>query len=326
LTPLYFLVTWCRNILYDRNIKFSKSYKIPVICVGNLSVGGTGKTPMVFYLIQLLKNNYAVATLSRGYKRQTKGFVLADANATVEAIGDEPFEFYDAFGKDIRVASDENRVRGIDNLLQLTPKPNVVLLDDAFQHRKVNAGLNILLTSYHNMYFKDIVLPTGDLREPRSGAKRSDIIIVTKCPESLEEYKKRAIIKWIKPEPHQTVFFSHIVYDNTLRSKHKTCRLEDLKSFTLVTGIADASPLVFYLQSKRLRFKHLEYPDHHKFTDNDIAKLEKESVIVTTKKDFMRLKSYDVLSDKLYYIPIQVNFDRPEAFNALVKSFCQKAF
>ena len=141
------------------------------------------------------------------------------------------------------------------------------------------------------MYFKDIVLPTGDLREPRSGAERADIIVITKCPESLDDHEKRFIVKRISPKKHQAIFFSHIVYDNTLRSKRETSRLEDLKSFTLATGIADASPLVFYLKSKRLRFKHLEYPDHHKFTDNDIAKLEKQSVIVTTKKDFMRLKN-----------------------------------
>ena len=186
IVPIYYTVTWLRNRLFDRGIMPSKSYDIPVICVGNLSTGGTGKTPMIEYLIRLLKHQKSVATLSRGYKRITEGFVLADGDATADTIGDEPYQFYRKF-KDITVAVDSNRQNGIEQLLQLEPKPNVILLDDAYQHRKVKAGLNILLTPYYKLYTDDIVLPTGNLREPRSGANRANIIVITKCPSDISD-------------------------------------------------------------------------------------------------------------------------------------------
>jgi len=181
--PIYYLVTWLRNVLYDKGIKSSKSYDLPIICIGNLSTGGTGKTPMVEYLIGLLKDEKNVATLSRGYGRKTTGFLLADEEATVESIGDEPYQFYYKFNKSIQVAVDENRQNGIETLTHIKLKPEVIILDDAFQHRKVKAGLNILLTTYNKPFYNAVVLPTGDLREPRTGAKRAQIIVVTKCPK-----------------------------------------------------------------------------------------------------------------------------------------------
>ena len=179
LVPIYYFVTWLRNKLYDLGIKKSISYNFPLICVGNLSVGGTGKTPMIEYLINLLKDDYKLATLSRGYKRKTKGFQLANEDSNAGSIGDEPFQFYSKFKNSIAIAVDSNRQNGIENLQN--SDPDVILLDDAFQHRKVQAGFNILLTTYAKPYYKDMVLPTGDLREPKNGSARAHFIVVTKC-------------------------------------------------------------------------------------------------------------------------------------------------
>ncbi|MFD1063209.1 tetraacyldisaccharide 4'-kinase [Winogradskyella litorisediminis] len=317
IVPIYFLVTWLRNRLYDSGIKPSKSYDFPVICVGNLSTGGTGKTPMIEYLIRLLSEKKKVATLSRGYKRVTKGFLVADSSANVDMVGDEPFQFYNKF-EDIYVAVDENRQNGIKELRKLKPQPEVILLDDAYQHRKVKAGLNILLTAYYNLYTKDIVLPTGNLREPKSGADRANIIVVTKCPETINDIEKEAIIKQIKPKAHQHVFFSGIKYTEHVNSAIETKSLLELPKFTLVTGIANANPLVNYLNSNTLDFHHLEYGDHYNFTLKDIELLEKQELIVTTEKDFMRLFEVESLQKKLFYLPIEVVLDKPLEFNKLI--------
>ena len=187
LVPVYYAVTRLRNKLYDLGLKKSTSYNFPVICVGTLSVGGTGKTPMIEYLIELLKDDYRIATLSRGYKRKSKGFQLANEFSSAESLGDEPFQFYNKFKNTILVAVDTDRTNGIAQLKQLDNPPDVILLDDAFQHRKVKAGFNILLTTYNKPYFEDFVLPTGNLRESSKGAKRANMIIVTKCPDNLSE-------------------------------------------------------------------------------------------------------------------------------------------
>lgn len=319
IVPIYYLVNWVRNKVYDFGVIKSVSYDLPVICVGNLSVGGTGKTPMIEYLINLLKNNYKVATLSRGYKRKTEGFQLANKNSNAESIGDEPFQFYSKFKNEILVAVDADRRNGIENLLQ--ENPEVILLDDAYQHRKVKAGFNILLTTYANPYFKDIVLPTGNLREPRSGAKRANIIVVTKCPKTLSESEKSDIIKRIHPERYQHIFFSSITYSDSLVSADETKVIDKLESFTLVTGIANATSLVDFLKSENLNFEHLNFKDHHDFTEEDISTLEKKELIVTTEKDFMRLKQYESLKGKLFYLPITVSIDDSPKINQLIKDF-----
>ncbi|MBD0836429.1 tetraacyldisaccharide 4'-kinase [Aestuariibaculum suncheonense] len=321
--PVYYLITRLRNILYDKGLKTSTSYDFPVICVGNLSVGGTGKTPMIEYLINLLKDDYLVATLSRGYKRKTEGFQLGDEQSIVETLGDEPFQFYNKFGSDILVAVDADRRNGIKQLQALDKVPEVILLDDAYQHRKVKAGFNILLSAYNNLYTKDWVLPTGNLREPRSGATRANVIVITKCPDDLSEVRKQHIIKAIKPESHQEVFFSSIDYDANVYSAKQTMSLESLNNFTLVTGIANANTLVKYLKGKHLNFDHLNFDDHHNFTDQEILLLSTKSKLLTTEKDFMRLKQYDILKDRLYYLPIKIKIDRPEVFDKLVKDFVQ---
>ena len=214
IVPVYYIVTWLRNYFYDIGIHESISYEFPVICVGNLSVGGTGKTPMIENLIRILQSNNKVAILSRGYKRKSKGFHLATKTTNVEDIGDEPFQFFSKF-ENIFVAVDSNRQNGIAEL-QRQINPDIILLDDAFQHRKVKAGFNILLTTYNNPYFNDLVLPTGNLREPKGGAIRANIIMVTKCPNDLSDNEKSKYIKRIHPEKHQHVFFSSIAYSDCL--------------------------------------------------------------------------------------------------------------
>ena len=322
--PIYFLVTWFRNLAYDKGWFKSISYDFPVVCVGNLSAGGTGKTPMVEYLIRLLKDETNLATLSRGYGRKTKGFLLAENNITATELGDEPFQFYHKFKDEITVAVDEDRQHGISTLRALKPKPDVVILDDAFQHRKVKAGYNILLTTYNNLYVDDFVLPTGNLREPKKGAKRANIIVVTKCPEFLSQKDKEAIVLKLKPKVYQHVFFSHIGYNDSVLNETEKFSLNKLESFTLVTGIANAKPLVNYLKSLQLDFNHFEFKDHHNFTENDIKKLSELDKIVTTEKDYMRLKNEDILKDKLYFMPIKIKIDNSEDFDTLIKEFTHK--
>ena len=319
--PVYYMVTATRNKLYDWGIKKSVSYDFPVICVGNLSVGGTGKTPMVEYLITLFKDNHKIATLSRGYKRKTKGFLLADNTATAETLGDEPFQFYEKFKNDILVAVDAERNHGIGKLRSLKNRPDIILLDDAFQHRNVKAGFNILLTTYGNPYFNDIVLPTGNLREPKSGAKRADVIVVTKCPENISESEKKVFIEKLKLEKHQHVFFSTIKYADEVVSLNSKLKIRTLPDFNLVTGVANPHPLVGFLKENGLSFNHLSFNDHHHFSDDDIRLLETKELIVTTEKDFVRLKQYRSLQDKLFYLPINVDLDGHEIFNALIKDF-----
>lgn len=322
--PIYYFVTWLRNVLYDAGLKSSKSYDFPLICVGNLSVGGTGKTPMIEYLIRLLHYDYKIATLSRGYKRNTKGFLVADENANANAlsIGDEPFQFYKKF-KNIIVSVDADRQNGIAQLRNLQSQPNVILLDDAFQHRKVKAGFNILLTAYGNLFTDDWLLPTGNLREPISGAKRANVIVVTKCPNNLSESEKKAIVQNIQPLQHQSVFFSHIVYSKMVYSQKGEKPLEDLKSkpITLVTGIANAQPLVDYLKSESLNFQHLNFKDHHEFSDTDIQNLKSKTCILTTEKDYVRLQSHFENEEQLYYLPIETQIDNDLQFQQLIKNY-----
>lgn len=315
------MVTWLRNKLYDWGIFKSMEYDIPTICVGNLSVGGTGKTPLIEYLIRLLQPKYRLATLSRGYKRSTEGFIIADEHATASSIGDEPFQFFNKFD-DLIVCVDADRCNGISNLMDLLNPPQIILLDDAFQHRKVKASFTILLTAHENLYTNDIVLPTGDLREPKSGAKRADAIVVTKCPNLISETDKNRIIQSIKPEIYQEVFFSSIDYSELMEGLNGSQSLDYLKDreFILVTGIANSKPLVEYLKLKNLKFEHLNFNDHHAFTKKEIEDLQSKKLILTTEKDFMRLSPHFQESQALYYLPIEFKIDRPEEFEILINS------
>ncbi|MCO6146806.1 tetraacyldisaccharide 4'-kinase [Flavobacterium sp. NRK1] len=306
---IYLIITAVRNFLY--NIGFFKSfvYSQPVIAIGNLSTGGTGKTPQTEYLIRLLSDKYRVATLSRGYKRKSKGYVLGSTSSSAAMLGDEPFQFYKKF-PNIRVAVDADRKNGIDQLLLLSPKPQVILLDDAYQHRSVKAGFYILLTSYGDIYPDDFLLPAGNLRESRSGATRAKIIIVTKCPIALSKKQQQDIIKKIKPLPYQKIFFTSIEYDDEVYSEIGRRNVNDVKYMNkaLVAGIAKPEPFFNYLHQPEDEV--LAYPDHHDFTESELVYLEelsRKKIIITTEKDYMRLRG-KLPKDKLFYLPIKSRF------------------
>jgi len=306
---LYGFITSIRNFLYDKGILKSYSFQLPIIAVGNLSVGGTGKTPQIEYLIRLLSPKYKVATLSRGYKRQSKGFILADATSNAEIIGDEPFQFYTKF-KNIQVAVDADRKNGIEQLLSQTEKPEIILLDDAFQHRKVTAGFYILLTSYGDLYSDDFMLPTGNLRESRSGAKRANVVIVTKCPANLSLDEQEKLKTKLQLDSNQELYFSYIAYDDSVYSKVKTMKVSEVKNVDklLLAGIAKPNPFFAYLQAEN--DEKLVFPDHHHFTESDIDTIKNKSqnkIIITTEKDFVRLKG-KLSKEQLFYLPIKSSF------------------
>ena len=328
---LYGLVTSVRNYLYNKNIFKSTQFKTPTIVVGNLSVGGTGKTPQVEYLIGLLQKKYRIAVLSRGYKRRSKGFILADENANAELIGDEPYQYYQKFPSLI-VSVDANRRNGIQQLKHLKDPPEIILLDDAFQHRKVEGGFNILLTSCKNLYIDDAMLPTGNLREKVSGAERAQVIIVTKCPMDLSKESQLEITKRLHPSSHQTVFFTGIDYENELKG-NSTINISDLKEteVLLVTGIADPNPLMSYLKSQNIIVNHLKYPDHHHFKNSDITEINSvfnslqsnNKIILTTEKDYVRI--FDRLKN-LHYIAIKTSFlNRKKDFDNLIKKYVEQS-
>jgi tetraacyldisaccharide 4'-kinase len=286
---IYALVVFVRNFLFDKKILKVKSYVTPTICVGNLSVGGTGKTPMIEYLVKELQRSNNIAVLSRGYGRKSKGFQIADGETTVENLGDEPFQIYSKF-PEITVAVDGDRQNGI-SILEGTIKPDVILLDDAFQHRKVTPKLSALLTAYDNLYVDDWYLPTGTLRDSKREAKRASVIVVTKCPEHISKSEQLVILTKIKPQKGQEVLFSFLQYNKELKGLNLT--LESLKDVkvTLVTGIANPKPLVAYLKENNIEVEHLAYRDHHFFTDSEIALFNTKELILTTEKDYVRLSS-----------------------------------
>lgn len=287
---LYAIVVHVRNYLFDIGVFKSKSFNTPIIVIGNLSVGGTGKTPMVEFLVSMLKNEYRTAVLSRGYKRRSKGFVLATSESTVEQLGDEPYQMYSKF-PDITMAVDANRRNGI-SILEDRIKPDVILLDDAYQHRSVKPDFSILLTAYTNMYYNDWYLPTGDLRDGKREANRADLIIVTKCPKELTVEEQSLIKKKLKPKAHQEVLFSYMAYDRMVLGDDSEISLSDLRSrkITLVTGIADPKPLALFLGTQGITFEHLSFRDHHFFTKKELEVLNSKEFILTTEKDYVRLK------------------------------------
>lgn len=302
---LYAAGVYLRNLLYDVGCFSSRTYATPTLCVGNLSVGGTGKTPMIEYLIRLLKG-HEIAVLSRGYKRTSKGFVWAGPRCTVEEIGDEPFQLYRKF-PEVTVAVAADRRNGIAQLEALA-KPEVILLDDAFQHRRVKPTYALVLTAYNRLYINDWYLPTGTLRDSKRQAKRADILIVTKCPENLSGRERAAITQQLRPRPHQKVLFSYLVYGEIRKgaTKERVSLLElQQAQIALVTGIANPSPLVRYLEAEGLTFQHFEYPDHHYFTKQDLQQFAHFKVVLTTEKDYVRLEGK---VPSLYYLEVAHQF------------------
>ncbi|MDM1092714.1 tetraacyldisaccharide 4'-kinase [Myroides odoratimimus] len=320
---LYGGITSLRNYLYSINILKRTSFSTPTIVVGNLSVGGTGKTPMVEYIIRLLKDKYKIATLSRGYKRKSEGFFLADEHTTMEQIGDEPFQYHHKFDN-IAVAVDAKRVNGIENILKRRTDTQAIVLDDAFQHLAVKGGFNILLTTYDEPYYNDYMLPTGNLRESRRGAKRADIIIVTKCPPTLSLTEQNEIVKKLNLKLGQLSFFTYIEFSKLAYSKADSISVEDLKKeeFLMVAGIA--KPQSFFDHLKDDKTICLTFPDHHHFSSTDIELIlnkAKENKIITTEKDYVRLNGL-IPSNKLYYLPIQTSFlNNQEEFDKTILNY-----
>ncbi|QLE01707.1 tetraacyldisaccharide 4'-kinase [Galbibacter sp. BG1] len=319
LSWIYGVVIFIRNYLFDIQFFKSVSYDFPVICIGNLSVGGTGKTPMTEYIAQLLSSHHNTAILSRGYKRVTSGFILSDENASAESIGDEPFQYHKKL-KEVHVAVDEDRRHGISSLKQMV-HPEVVILDDAFQHRKVKAGLNILLTMYNDLYVNDLLLPAGNLRDLKSQAKRAEIIVVTKCPPKLSVQERDEIIERLNPCSHQKVFFATIVYKEHAYANSEKFSLQNLqgRSITVVTGIAHPEPFLNYLESIGLQFDHKQYADHHNFSPSEIEELKQKELILTTEKDYVRLENK---LNNVFYLPIEVSFiSEEDTFKTEVLNF-----
>ena len=322
LTPLYYLITVVRNILYDLSFYKTTKFQVPTIGIGNLAVGGTGKSPMVEYLIDLLSKKYSIATLSRGYGRNTKSFIIANEKSTHSDIGDEPLQFYNKYNN-IIVCVDNNRVNGINNLLQINKPPGVILLDDCFQHRKLILGLSILLTDYSNLFSNDYVLPFGNLREPASSSRRADIVIVTKCPKNIDEIRKNKIKNKLNLKLSQKLFFSSIEYSKSVIFNNTKTQFNNFvkDKFILVTGLASSDHIVDYLSNNKCDFEHKEFNDHHDYILKDFEKVNPSLNILTTEKDYAKLIKI-LPKRKIYYLPITVNIDSNKLFDKLILDYC----
>lgn len=318
---LYGLIVLFRNWLYNIELFATQRYNFPVICVGNLSMGGTGKSPAIEWFVRTLQPMYEIATLSRGYKRKTKGFREVTITSKAKDVGDEPLQFKLKFPA-IKVVVDENRVHGIAQIRTYF-QSQVILLDDAFQHRSLTAGLNVLLTVYGDLYVNDWILPAGNLRETTQGARRADVVIVTKCPENLSLEEQKVIEKKLNLLPSQDLYFSYIGYSEKIFSAHESYELSDFETpFTLVTGIANPMSLIRKLERMGKHFTHLSYPDHHSFSKSELKILKEEELILTTEKDYVRLKEH-ISAEKLVYLPIEMKLFNEEKLKAKVLKFCQ---
>jgi tetraacyldisaccharide 4'-kinase len=334
---IYGLVVIIRNWCYDGGILKSRSFTLPVIAVGNLDVGGAGKTPMTEYLVRLLKDNYNLATLSRGYGRETKGYLTATTTATATQIGDEPAQFKQKF-PDVTVAVCEKRVEGIRQLIKAGN--NLILLDDAYQHRAVNPGLSILLFDYGRISEPHLLLPAGNMREPFSGRWRADIIVVSKCPEQLAIEEQAAIAEKIGPLPYQSLFFSSVNYLSLKDiDGNPTDTIPDADTTVfLLTGIANAKPLLQHIKKYASNIIHHNYPDHHRFSLKNISKLADEfsacsaqkKVIITTEKDARRLVEHELLPAvkmlPILVMPIGIRFldNGGQQFDKLVTEYVRE--
>ena len=313
-----------RNEMFDLKILPSREFDLPVISIGNITVGGTGKTPHTEYIISLLKSRLKVAALSRGYKRKTKGFYIVEPDSTVKQVGDEPLQIKQKFN-DIIVAVDAKRVRGIEKLLALPDKPEVIILDDAFQHRYVTPGMNILLTDYERLITKDSLMPYGRLRESASNKERANIILVTKCPSEIKPIDERIITKELFVRPYQNLYFTRLEYGPAQPVFPEAIEKGvndsiDGNAVLLLTGIANPLPLKEYLMHKSHNIQEIKFPDHHNYTlkelDDIISRFntlpEKNRIIITTEKDMVRIRDVENIPDairrNLYYIPLKISF------------------
>lgn len=335
ISGLYGTILKGRHWLYNKGILKSTGFNFPIICVGNLALGGTGKTPMTEYLVTLLKSNYNVATLSRGYKRKTKGFAIAGERTTAIEIGDEPMQFHKKF-PDITVAVGEERLIAIPQLLHDRPETQVIILDDAFQHRPVKAGLNILLTAYHALYTEDALVPVGGLRDIPSSAERAEIIVVTKCPETLSVSSRNQIISKLKLKPNQSVYFTSLTYSapqHLFTGKSYLPNGND--SVLLISGIAQPEPLIQYINKQYQQVDWMQFPDHHIFNIDDLqhirTRFEKiqsaQKIVLTTEKDGVRLEKFakELTGFPVYVLPVRHTFlfNEESNFNQKIQRFVE---
>ena len=334
---MYHIVLTIRHKLYDWHILRTTRFEKPLICVGNLNLGGTGKTPHTEYLINVLKDHYRVATLSRGYGRKTKGFKRAETTSTYEDLGDEPLQYFKKFPA-IQVAVDEDRVNGVRKLLMSNNAPEIILLDDAFQHRSIKAGLNILLTEYQHLYCDDLLFPAGTLRDVKSAAKRANLIVVSKSPKELKETEKQQIISKLNPSKEQKVYFSYLEYAplQPLNEKAKTVSVENADSVIAFCGIAHPKSFIEELEKQFKTVDFLHFADHHVYSEEDTKNIVKhfenlsgdKKIIVTTEKDAARLTNSPYLCQfdcaPLYDLPITVRFHEEEKFNEEILSYVRK--
>lgn len=338
---LFGLTVSLRNWLYKKQILKGYAFDLPTIGVGNLSVGGSGKSPLTLYLIKLLKEDFKIATLSRGYKRKTKGLVLANQNSTAFEVGDEPLMFKKKH-PNITVAVRESRAEGIPELLMKRTNIEAILLDDVFQHLSLQVALNLLLTTYQKPFYNDYLIPVGNLREFKSGYKRADAIIITKCPIGLTKTEKENIIQNIKPLEHQKIFFSHLDYGYPyfINMPTQTISLNLQQHVLLLCGIANPQPLEDYVLNKVAAVYRQYYPDHHYFNHQDLANIvssfnnieAENKIIITTEKDVMRLALHPKWFQKhklpVYVIPVEMAFDAKTKthFDDYIINFVNKYF
>jgi tetraacyldisaccharide 4'-kinase len=336
---LFGVIVYFRNKFFDWGWIPAYSYSMPIICVGNLSVGGTGKTPHVEYLLRFLQDDFNLAVLSRGYKRKSSGFVLAKEGVVVDQIGDEPYQFYSKF-PGIKVAVDENRVSGINILRSKFTELDAIILDDAFQHRYVKPGLSILLTDYHRLYVKDYPMPTGSLREFRSGANRADIIIVTKTSKILSPIVIRDLEEQLKPKVHQKMYYSYIDHGDftAISGVNFLPDKEKYNKILLVSGIANSYPLEVHLGNHCDELETLYFPDHHQYNTKDIQNiltvfdriLSNNKIIVTTEKDAMRFQHPEIFKlikeIPICFVPIKIKFhgDGEKDFKKQILNYVKK--
>lgn len=338
---LYGIAVFFRNMLFDYRVLKSRQFNFPVISVGNITIGGTGKTPHVEYLVKLLKDEFRVSVLSRGYKRKTKGFIIADEQPKATDIGDEPAQIKFKF-PEIEVAVNANRVDGIEKLIER--KNEIVVLDDAYQHRYVKPGLSILLIDYNRRIDEDYLLPFGNLREKTKEIRRADIILITKTPPDLKPINRRIILERIKPFPYQEMYFTSFIYGK-LTPVFNTKNIipeefynnHEIYTILLVTGIAYSKPIVDYLKTFSGDIKHLKFGDHSEYTENRLKKISnsyksisnEKKIIITTEKDAIKLREIqkidDALTRSIFYLPIEVKvIEKEDEFNEQITQYVRK--
>lgn len=339
------LITSLRNFLFDYGILSSVEFDFPVICVGNITVGGTGKTPHTEYLAELLRKDFCVATLSRGYKRKTRDFRIASTTSTVSEIGDEPMQIYNKF-PEVLVAVSRRRVAGVRKILEINPGAEVIILDDAYQHRRITPGFTLLLIDYNRLIYNDYMLPYGNLREYMINMRRADVILITKSPADLSPIQRRVIVKEMNKEPYQNLYFTSTVYKDpepVFKDTGREQSMRDISQFAgsgivLVTGIANPRPLKDYLEKTAASITHLSFPDHHKFREKDIARIcsvfdelsTPSKYLFTTEKDAVRLREFsniaEAIKSSFYFVPVGVHFlnDDKDEFDNLILRYVRE--